>query len=281
MYFYAESDHHAIDLTLAFYGFEICDPGHSFGPALRDTYILHYIDKGYGCFCIQGRQYQLGPGDFFLIPPNIPVHYYADQEQPWTYFWLGLSGTKVQEYLSKSALLEAYVILEDKRPAIKQLGLLVKHTIYQAQAQSMDPNAYLQHYAQLYQVLYHLASHYPALTPKNTDPQYQLYLKTKHYLDIHYHQAVSIQALADQLAVNRSYLTSLFKRFDGQAPKAYLLQIRMQRAVQLLESTNEPIKAIANSVGYPDALVFSRAFKNHYGKAPSQWRVEDRNGLSQ
>lgn len=50
------------------------------------------------------------------------------------------------------------------------------------------------------------------------------------------------------------------------------MEVRMERAKQLLEITNEPINIIGISIGYLDSLVFSRAFKKYFGLSPSKYR---------
>ena len=67
-----------IDLSLSFYGYEECTPNYSFGPAIRDTYVLHYITKGKGQFHYKGKIVDLKAGDFFLLKPDELTFYQAD-----------------------------------------------------------------------------------------------------------------------------------------------------------------------------------------------------------
>ena len=87
------------DLYLCFCGHEACRPLHSFGPAVRPNYILHYILKGKGRYVIGSEEYCLGAGQGFLIEPEVQTFYEADKEDPWAYLWIGFSGEKAGEYL--------------------------------------------------------------------------------------------------------------------------------------------------------------------------------------
>ncbi len=90
MLVFSEYQTGTIDLSLSFYGYEECTPNYSFGPAIRDTYVLHYITKGKGQFHYKGKIVDLKAGDFFLLKPDELTFYQADSQDPWAYYWLGI-----------------------------------------------------------------------------------------------------------------------------------------------------------------------------------------------
>ena len=71
-------------------------------------------------------------------------------------------------------------------------------------------------------------------------------------------EKVKINELADYIGVNRSYLTSSFKKAVGCSPQEYLVNLRMEKAKNLLKNTDMPINAVAAAVGYQDQLHFQR-----------------------
>ena len=85
-------------------GYEKCQSGHRFGPSLRDNYIVHFVISGKGRYTVNDTTHHLGTGDFFLIRPNELVDYEADAEDPWEYYWIGFSGTKVKEILHTNGI---------------------------------------------------------------------------------------------------------------------------------------------------------------------------------
>ena len=87
-----------------------------------------------------------------------------------------------------------------------------------------------------------------------------------------YPDRVRISEVADMLGINRSYLSSIFRKKMNMSPQEYLINIRLERSAQLLIRTKEPIGNIASSVGYTDALAFSKAFRQKYGMTPSDFR---------
>jgi AraC family transcriptional regulator of arabinose operon len=83
---------------------------------------------------------------------------------------------------------------------------------------------------------------------------------------------LKIQSLADNIGLNRTYFTAIFKEKMYMSPQEYLMQVRMKHACDLLKETDLPIKMIASSVGYENALTFSKIFKHKEGVSPLDYR---------
>ena len=81
------------------FGFENCCPSHSFGPAVRSHWLLHYVVSGFGFFRRDGKQYNLSPGEVFVIPPYLETYYQADAKNPWYYIWIGFTADAELEHL--------------------------------------------------------------------------------------------------------------------------------------------------------------------------------------
>ena len=81
-------------------GYETCDASHSWGPGLRDHYLIHYVSSGGGSFVCNKQTYFLRPGDLFLIAPGQMVSYRADPRDPWEYCWVGFNGTDARRLVT-------------------------------------------------------------------------------------------------------------------------------------------------------------------------------------
>lgn len=90
-------------------GHQNCKPLHSYGPAVRSSYMLHYIHSGKGTYSCDKGTWQLKAGDLFLMIPGERIFYQADAEDPWEYSWIGLQGLKAGEYLSRSSIMDTMV----------------------------------------------------------------------------------------------------------------------------------------------------------------------------
>lgn len=92
-------DHRFHDLYLCLCGYSVCSPLHSFGPAVRPNYILHYIMEGKGRYLVGDTRYDLTAGQGFLIEPDTQTFYQADEKEPWTYLWIGFHGSSARAFL--------------------------------------------------------------------------------------------------------------------------------------------------------------------------------------
>ncbi len=89
------------------------------------------------------------------------------------------------------------------------------------------------------------------------------------YMEENLKRTPSVTELAMQLNMSEKYFISYFKKHTGQTPHAYMNALKMQRAYATLHTSDVQVKAVAESLGYCDAYAFSKAFKAHFGIAPS------------
>ena len=82
----------------------------------------------------------------------------------------------------------------------------------------------------------------------------------------------TLAALAEDLHLAPAYLVRLFKDATGLPPKAYLSQVRAERAAVLLLHSDAPVTSIGRAVGWPDQNYFARRFKAHYGMSATTYR---------
>ena len=92
------------------------------------------------------------------------------------------------------------------------------------------------------------------------------------YLQEHLAEEVSLSVLAEEFHLSAQYISQLFKNEIGVGFLAYLTNIRMERAKQLLLSTSLSIAEVSEQSGYGDYRVFTKVFKNAEGITPSQYR---------
>ena len=115
-----------VDLGLYQFGRENCDPAHSFGPAIRNHYLFHYILNGKGTFFWQdarGHEHEmrLKAGQGFLISPRQITTYVADERIPWEYCWLEFDGLRAKESLEIIGLSVNNPIYNPVHPEFSQI----------------------------------------------------------------------------------------------------------------------------------------------------------------
>ncbi len=93
------------------------------------------------------------------------------------------------------------------------------------------------------------------------------------YVAQHLGEDLSLVRLAEQVYLNPSYLSRLFKQATGTNVSDYIEHVRIQRAKQLLLGENVRIQEVASAVGYDTAGSFTRFFKKAAGMAPQDYRT--------
>lgn len=96
--------------------------------------------------------------------------------------------------------------------------------------------------------------------------------KVKNYIQKHYSEMITLRTAADLLEVSTGHLSRMFQKEEGVSFSQYLLNVRMNEAVRLLESTNLKIYEVARAVGYSNAEQFSKMFKKIIGKPPKVYQ---------
>ena len=92
------------------------------------------------------------------------------------------------------------------------------------------------------------------------------------YIKLHYPQKITLSIIEDVLHVNGSYFSSLFKNEMGISFTHYLNRLRVEKACQLLTTTDQNIVDILLTVGFEDQSYFTKVFKKETGMTPRQYR---------
>lgn len=260
------------ELYLCFCGYSLCQPGHSFGPAVRPNYILHYVLNGKGKYQIGGRTYALGKDQGFLIEPNVMTFYEADTTDPWSYLWIGFDGTRSKKLMEEMGL-------TGRMPTFHgdcgQQLLEIIQTMLQCKTEDLP--GILEMESLLYRFWSDLARDLSKQQDMVYPEQQNYYVHTAvEYIQKHYAEDIRVQDMAKHLDISRNYLSTLFQTILYTSPSEYLANFRLTRAKEQLTITSLPISTIAEMCGYQDPLVFSKAFKRKTGLTPSQYRKKDR-----
>ena len=246
---------------------------HSFGPALKPHYMIHYILSGKGKFSIGGEVYLLEAGYGFLIMPDELVFYQADEKEPWTYVWVGFSGTQAGEYIENIGLSVRQPVF--KSDASEELYRIVKDM--------MEHNTFglsndLRRNGQL-GVFLSVIAEGSRIEKTNEADRANVYVrKAVSFIQSNYCNPIKVTDVAEYVCINRSYLYTLFQNSIGMSPQQFLTTFRITKATELLQLTALPIESIALSCGYRDPLVFAKAFRQMKKMSPTSYRKEMQKG---
>lgn len=261
----------SIDLIVYHCGKEQCESSHSFGPAVRDHFLIHYILEGEGSFHVDGKTYNLKKHEGFLICPDVVTYYEADKANPWTYTWVGFYGIKAEAYLKAANLTrENPIFSHSKENSIEQYFKQMQECNNLAQANEIKLQGLL------YLLLGELIESCGKSLNRERNSK-EIYIKKSiEYIEKNYSRNISINDMSKFIGLNRSYLSFLFKSNLNLSPQEFLIKYRMNKAVELMVNPSLSISDISHSVGYEDPLTFSKVFKKENGLSPRKYKEQNK-----
>ncbi|QHW31301.1 AraC family transcriptional regulator [Paenibacillus rhizovicinus] len=258
------------DLQLLYWGNERCAPGHSVGPGIRECWKVHFIHDGFGKLTVGDRSFRLSAGEAFIIYPHVVMHYEADGEVPWTYSWIAFQGAQVRDILAGTSL------AADNPVFPMDLRTMPGFCDSLTEALSHGGAADLRLTALLYEFMFALTEAAPASAAALPSRKQDGYVhRSMTFIHTHFCENISVGQLASHIGLDRKYFSVLFKEALGMPPQQYLLHYRMDKACDLLGSGAYTVGEVARSVGYQDALLFSKMFKKVKGVSPKQFMPND------
>ncbi|ABX41155.1 AraC family transcriptional regulator [Lachnoclostridium phytofermentans] len=246
-------------------GWEECEAGHFFGPAIRHHYLMHIILKGRGFYQASGHTYTLGKGQAFLIYPEEITYYQADKKEPWIYAWVSFDGPDVEKLLDQTCFrMNRYVspaIIRDRD--VKKIQDLLS-AFHQHDSNPID----------LEGCFYRVLALFYGETEKGTQ-QYErrYYEKAVEYIEQNYGYPLKIGDLAGYVGIDRTYLYKIFMEFAKCAPKQYLQQFRLKEAMGMLSEGKFSVTEAAYSCGFHDAAAFCHVMKKKTGMTPLEFQA--------
>mgnify|MGYP005772014899 CR=1 FL=1 len=250
-------------LTVYNTGVEKCRRGHTWGPGVRDHYLVHLVCRGKGTYALQGHEWQLGAGDLFLVPPGETVCYRADMAEPWEYCWVGFQGIDARTLCERAGLTADTPVrrLKDIETPRKLMTAIV-----QASGARLDDA--LRMTGCLCILFAHLVETAGGSAARPANGSLEHVQRACAYIANNYSRAIAIGDITRAVGICRSRLYRAFEEQMGVSPARYLTHFRIEQARRLLETTNLSVKTIAYSVGFEDPLYFSRRFRELVGCPP-------------
>lgn len=258
------------DLYLVHCGEQQCPPGYTYNHKIPNENHLHFVLSGKGILIVNDRVHYIKKDDIFLIPQGCPVQYYADEAEPWCYMWVTFAGENAEKYLKCAGLSKEVPVIHSTVPNKTYLNYVQKIL----EANELTFSNEIRRVGVLYELLATLIDAQASVLHKkgHHDYPYQIYVDhALQYIRDNY-STIKVNDIADYIGINRSYLTSIFKKEVNVSPQEYLLQYRLKKAAQMLRNTNLSVQEIAESVGYENPLTFSKIFKQTYGLSPKNYR---------
>lgn len=234
-------------------------------------YQLNYITEGSGIFETGTDQFQVVPGSMLILRPGMWHRYKPDPKTGWNEHYIGFSGDFCSHLFHEGFF---------------QAGKPVMYVGFQ--------ESLLKLFFEIIQQVKDEKTGHQQVAAANTILMLGKILSVVRNQEfagksieriirkacLHFRENldtnVNIETLAKELHVGYSYFRQMFRKYTGISPTQYHLSLRIQKAKDLLVSTDQSFKEIAIDLGFESYFYFSRIFKDKTGKSPMEFRKDHR-----
>ena len=236
----------------------------------RIDWQLLYVASGKAHFYIDGRDVIVTSGNMVLYQPKQEMHYeYFGKDKPEIY-WVHFTGSQVRSILNQHEIpFDNKVFYAGNSPTY---AYLFKEMILELQTCRVGYEPLLSMYLEQIFVLVQ-RSRLDKPTTVSSHLQEEMGV-ARRYFQEHYNEDINIEEYALSRNMSVSYFLKKFKEVTTKSPMQYILSIRINNAVHLLESTDYNVTEISTIIGYDNPLYFSRIFKKQKGVSPSDYRKQ-------
>ncbi len=231
------------------------------GPIVRGIYLIECCTEGKGSVIINGKEFPFSAGACYALLPGDAVQHTTDPVHKRVGFSCALDGVQVGTYLKNVGITSHSPFFpESYYEEIRNwLEMMAKHWLCR------DAGAQLRLNGCAMGLMGTLLQGKPA-PEKGT-----LVDKAIGFMQTDYHKITNVAEVAEQIGLERTYFSELFKETTGFSPYQYLTKLRIQKACRLLETQNYTMADIAEFVGL-GAHNFSRLFRKEVGITPLKYR---------
>ncbi|MFE7846758.1 AraC family transcriptional regulator [Microbacterium sp. NPDC057407] len=229
-----------------------------------DQAVVIVCAKGRGWCEVGAQRHTVAAGQVLIVPPSHPHSYGAEQDEPWTVWFMHVAGRDVDSLLAAGGFSAQAPVqpLRDMFAAIDLLESIVSRAARDTTAQSLLETA-----GAAWHVLALLAS-----GRGGGASRVEVIDHARQHLETHLDRKVEVAELAASAGLSVSRFAELFREHVGMPVLKYQTSLRMARARELLDTTDLSVAQIAARVGYEDPFYFSRKFRSAHGMTAQRYR---------
>lgn len=242
----------------------------------HDSIEILYVTEGELSVTVNNKNYRLHRDDFIVIDRKT-IHSTSNKRQtrylliqiPYSFLKQFIPNIDFIRFSGICSLLEKdnRDILNSMRNALSQLSYLYEHQY---------DGYHMRYFSLLFSFLDCLFTHYreelSSSEIKKTEKYIERLSLITEYVENHYQEPITLREAAQILSINPEYFSRFFKKYMGITFLEYVYSIRLQSAYQEIINTDLPIQEIQERNGFTSPKIFSRMFREQYGKTPREIR---------
>jgi len=247
-------------------GLEKCSPDYDNARESFAHPCIEFVIRGSGTVRFGEMSHPLTPGTVFVYGPRLGHRITSASQTPlWKYFVV-FTGAKGSLLLERAGLMPGSVG-HIARP--ERVQSVFDDLISQGLGDHADRAS--QCATVLQYLILKIGDLYRPIDDTG-EKAFATYERVRRHIADRFEAITSLSEIATACAVDEAYVCRLFRRFGRESPFQYLLHLRLNRAAELLQTTDWLVKDIAASLRFSDAFNFSRTFRHAFGVSPNELR---------
>ncbi|WZL81351.1 AraC family transcriptional regulator [Vallitaleaceae bacterium 9-2] len=239
--------------------------------SISHTHVLcemFLVIGGEGTIYIEDQKIAIGPYDFIAINPNVKHREVSSEDNPLEYIVFGVGSISIEmdnSLYSKASFLSI----------TKKVNFYTEELLHIGDRKN---NHHLLMIQNIYELLFleYLKISGNKAVASITQQVMRECNQAKRYMEAHYAENISLDLLAEELHLNKYYLSHCFTKTYGISLMNYLTSVRIQVSKKLLKETDYNIASIANSCGFTSQSYFSQSFKKIVKMTPYEFRKHNK-----
>ncbi len=232
----------------------------------RIDYSLYYIAQGKGYYEDCDTIKEIPTGSILLYSPNVPQHYFFKKQDSTVLLWCHFTGKLCEKLNNIQNATQPITIINKKEFEYVFRNMISANNIKEPQYE-IATTGYMT-------VLL-------SFVLKNIKNDNSKLIKSKHRvieavindMYLNYRNPIDLNVYAEKCCVSKSRFMHIFKEHTGVSPYHFQLNIRIERAIELLQFGNISVSECAFNVGFNDCSYFCRIFKKKTGHTPKQYMI--------
>ncbi len=121
-------------------------------------------------------------------------------------------------------------------------------------------------------IFYSVSAHVTVIKPHG-EPHHRLNIeKLRHWISLNLSGKITVSSMAEVMCMSVSHFHACFVAFTQKTPHQFLVEIRLEYALDQVRNTNLPFSCIADEAGFSSQAAMTNTFRKHLGNSPSQLR---------
>lgn len=257
----------SVPLTIVLCGYSIWRSPQSFERRNSSVFSLELVVNGDAIFVQDGKRYQVGPGEVFLIHQNRNSRFSVGPSGFLHKRMVLIQGVMLDLVLQSLDLLDTHVVCCRNFSSLRML--FKRATRVSAEGKITDPDDAAWELSSLaYEILLSVARN---RVEEKVPPRIRRSMTFMlHNLD----KPLTLEQIAAKSGMSIFHFSRRFREAAGSPPITYFMHQKMRLAQNLLKNSNMLVKEIATILGYDDPLYFSAQFKKFCGISPREYRAK-------